>query len=153
LTDGGTLQRYTAGQSGDWKPAAPGDDVLRPAPGYQRVVGAGEARKGRVYAYDPENARILAFGKGDGKYLEQYRLAEGDGWKDLRDMYVVAGVEDQPWTLVWLSVDGVHQAVLVAAPGTGSPDASGSPAPSGAAPSGGSPAASGAASGVASPAP
>jgi hypothetical protein len=135
MTEGGTLERFTSGQAGDWKPGTPGDELLRSAPGYGLVTGAGERGQGRVYAYDPENARLLAFAKGDGKYVEQYRLAEGDGWADLRGMYVIAGVEDQPATLVWLSADGIHQAVLTAVPAEGSPGASGSPSPSGPAPS------------------
>jgi hypothetical protein len=54
-------------------------------------------------------------------------------------MYVIAGVEDQPDRLIWLSKDSVNQAVLQAAPetdgaspspsagGSGSPAASASP--------------------------
>ncbi|HEV8698742.1 MAG TPA: hypothetical protein VGQ89_13690, partial [Candidatus Limnocylindrales bacterium] len=135
VTEGGALERFTSGKGGDWNPASPGDIILRSEPASTLVTGAGERRKGRVYTYDPENARILAYEKGDGRFVAQYRLAEGEGWNDLRAMYVIAGVEEAPATLVWLSADGVHQAVLAAAPdGDGtSPDASGSPGPSGAA--------------------
>ncbi len=143
VAQGGVLDRYTQGQSGDWKPAPPGDSLLRPELATSVVVGAGERRKGRVYAYDADNARVLAWSQADGSYVAQYRLAEGEGWKDLRGMYVIPGVEEAPATLVWLSADGVHQAVLTqaeetpAAPGaSASPGASGAPSPSGSRPSG-----------------
>jgi hypothetical protein len=50
-------------------------------------------------------------------------------------MYIVAGIEDAPATVVWLSKSGVHQAVLEAVPDTApraSPSAAPSPAGSGA---------------------
>ena len=69
--------------------------------------------------------------------MGQYRLADGDAWKDLRAMYVIAGVEEAPATLVWLSASGVHQTVLAAAEGEGTtPGASASPGAGGATPSG-----------------
>ena len=48
-------------------------------------------------------------------------------------MYVIAGVEEAPDTLIWLSSDTVNQAVLEAVPTTdgASPAPSGSGAPSG----------------------
>ena len=136
MTDGGVLARYTAGQTGDWKPGSPGDDLLRETPASTLVTGTGERHEGRVYAYDPGNARILAYEKAGGKYVNQYRLVEGTDWSDLRGMYVLQGAEEQPATLIWLSASGIHQAVLAAAPEDGEPGASGSPAPSGASPSG-----------------
>jgi hypothetical protein len=132
MTDGGVLARYTAGQTGDWKPGSPGDDLLREPPASTIVTGAGERHQGRVYAYDPGNARVLAYEKADGKYVNQYRPAEGTDWSDIRGMYVLQGAEDQPATLVWLSAGGIHQAVLAAAPEDGAPGPSGSPTPSGA---------------------
>jgi hypothetical protein len=136
IADGGVLARYTAGQSGDWKPGTPGDDLLREPPASTIVTGTGERHEGRVYAYDPGNARILAYEKSGGKFLNQYRLAEGTDWSDLRGMYVLQGAEEQPATLIWLSAGGIHQTVLAATPEDGEPGASGSPAPSGASPSG-----------------
>jgi hypothetical protein len=134
VTEGGVLERFTSGKSGDWEAAPPGDTMLRPEPSSALVTGAGERYKGRVYTYDRENARVLAYEKQDGRFVAQYRLADGDGWNDLRAMYVIPGVEEAPATLVWLSATGVHQAALTAAEENGtSPDASGSPGPSGAA--------------------
>ena len=141
VAEGGVLERFTSGKTGDWTPGSPNDTILRAAPGATIVAGAGDRYQGRLYAFDPENQRIIAYDKGKGTFIEQYRLAGGaDGWKDLRGMYIVAGVEDQPATLVWLSADGVHQAVLTATEAPATPGASGSPAPSGAAPSGSAPA-------------
>jgi hypothetical protein len=134
VTEGGLLERFTRGNSGDWNPRLPGDTILRPEPSTTLVTGAGEPRKGLVYAYDRENARVLVYEKEDGGFVAQYRLAEGDGWNDIRAMYVIPGVEEAPATLVWLSANRVHQSVLAAAEENGtSPDASGSPGPSGAA--------------------
>jgi hypothetical protein len=141
LATDGAVERFTSGQNVDWTPKAPGDSILRPEPAITIIAGAGEKNKGRIYAYDAENARVLAWEQADGTFVGQYRLADGDvegeGWKDLRAMYVIPGVEEAPATLVWLSASGVHQAVLAAAeeePTT--PGASGSPRPSGGAPSG-----------------
>jgi hypothetical protein len=138
VTESGALERFTSGNSGDWQAGSPGDTLVRSEPASTIVVGAGERRKGRVFAYDPANARVLEYDEASGKFLAQYRLAEGDGWKDVRGMVVLPLIADQPATLIWLSSDGVHEAVLAGAPegGGGSPGASGSPGPSGAAPSG-----------------
>ena len=133
ITENGVLDRYTSGKSDGWEAGAPGDDLLRPTAAVQLVAGAGGRNEGRVYAYDKKNARILAYDKRTGDYAGQYRLAEGDGWADIRSMYVVAGVEDAPDTLVWLSGNSVNQAVLQAVPepevpaGSAVPGASGSP--------------------------
>jgi hypothetical protein len=48
-------------------------------------------------------------------------------------MYLVAGADQEPPTLVWLSQDGVHQSTLVAVPDvapSAAPSASTSPKPS-----------------------
>jgi hypothetical protein len=137
LAEDGAVERFAQGQNVGWRPNAPGDSLLRPEPSITVIAGAGDKNKGRIYAYDPANARVLAWEEGDGAFVGQYRLAEGDAWKDLRAMYVIPGVEEAPATLVWLSADGVHQTVLAAAKGDGTaPDASASPGPSGATPSG-----------------
>jgi hypothetical protein len=143
ITENGVLDRYTSGKSDAWEPGAPGDDLLRPSSDMTILTGSGGRNDGRIYAYDKANARVLAYDKRSGDYAGQFRLAEGDGWKDLRAMYVIEGVEEQPDTLVWLSSDAVNQAVLQPAPG--SPGASAAPS--------GSPSAGASGSPVASPAP
>jgi hypothetical protein len=91
-----------------------------------------------VYTYDRTNARVIAYDKRSGDFVAQYRLAEGDGWADIRAMYVIAGVEEAPDTLVWLASDAIHQAVLDPV----TPSDGASPAPSGSAAPGESAAAS-----------
>ena len=77
----------------------------------------------------------MAVTKVDGKYVAQYRLAgAAPDWDDLRAMYIIAGVDTEPSTLVWMSRDGVHQAILAAVPDSGpAASASTSPGPSGSA--------------------
>jgi hypothetical protein len=119
VADGGTLARYVGGKSEGWTPQAPKDELLRAAPSYT-VLGAGSARReGAIFGYDRANARVIALSKVDGTYQAQYRLAgSAKGWSDLRAMYIIPGTADGPATLVWLSSDGVNQAILIAAPAT-----------------------------------
>jgi len=138
VTIDGALIRFVSGKSDGWKPAAPPDALLRPAPDYSVVAGGlgTDRRKGWVYAYDKPNARIVALDKSDGTYQAQYRLAGGaDGWDDLRAFYVVPGLAEAPATVVWVSSDGLQQAVLEAVPDVAprlspSPATSSSPAAS-----------------------
>jgi hypothetical protein len=115
--DGGAIVRFVSGKDDGWETGAPVDTLLRPAPTYSLISGAGERRVGNVYAFDRPNARIVALDKRDGTYRAQYRLAGGvQDWSDLRAMYVVASTDGGPATLVWLSKDGVQQASLQAVP-------------------------------------
>ncbi|MBA3235021.1 MAG: hypothetical protein H0T59_03370 [Chloroflexi bacterium] len=117
VTDSGSLDRYVSGKDEGWSAKAPRDGSLRPAPVYSIVAGGTERRVGQVYAFDLPNQRVVALAKSDGRYVEQYRLAgEAPDWADLRGMYVIAGTAEEPSTLVWISADGVHQAVLEAVP-------------------------------------
>jgi hypothetical protein len=117
VIDGGAVVRFVSGKDNGWEAGAPVDTLLRAAPTYSLISGAGERRVGNVYAFDRPNARIVALDKTDGTYRAQYRLAGGlDDWSNLRGMYIVPGIEDAPPTVVWLSKDGVHQAVLEAVP-------------------------------------
>jgi hypothetical protein len=128
--DGGAVVRFVSGKDDGWEAGAPVDTLLRPAPTYSLVAGAGERRVGSVYAFDRPNARIVALDKTDGTYRAQYRLAGGvQDWSDLRGMYIIPGIEEAPSTVVWLSLDGVHQAVLEAVPDV-APKASPSARPS-----------------------
>lgn len=130
ITEGGDLDRYTSGKSDAWEPGAIGDELLRPTTDLDLVAGASDRNKGVVYCFDRAHARLIAYDKATGDYVAQYRLAEGDGWEDLRAMYIIAGVEDQPDSIVWISADTVHQALLQAPPDA---DGGASPAPSAAA--------------------
>jgi hypothetical protein len=146
ITDDGSIIRFVDGRAEGWETDPPPDGLLRDAPAYSLITSGAEKRLGWIYAYDRENARIVALDKANGEYREQYRLAGGnDAWDDLRGMYVVlSSEEDGPATLVWATRDGVYSSILEAAsdepqPSSGpsaSPGASGEPAASGAAPSG-----------------
>jgi len=115
--DGGAIRRFVSGKDDGWNAEAPADTLLRPAPTYVLVAGAGERRVGNIYVFDRPNARIVALDKTDGSYVAQYRLAGGvDDWTDFRAMYIVPGIEEAPPTVVWLSLNAVHQAVLEAVP-------------------------------------
>ena len=133
VTENGVLDRFTSGKSDAWEADGPGDELLRPTTSETIVAGSGERGKGKVYTFDRSNARVLAYDKATGFYLAQYRLKDDESWSDLRGMYVIAGVEDQPDRLIWLSKDAVNQVVLQAPPETDgaspSPGASGSTSP------------------------
>ena len=132
-SDAGALVRFVGGKDEGWDAKDPKDVLLRPAPTYS-IVAAGTARReGQIYGYDRPNARVVALAKVDGAYKAQYRLAGGlKDWSDLRAMYVIPGGEGQPATLVWITRDGVSQAILVAVPDTpqASPGASAKPSAS-----------------------
>ncbi|HYO43476.1 MAG TPA: hypothetical protein VES19_09800 [Candidatus Limnocylindrales bacterium] len=108
-----------------WSAAPPKDLQVRPDPNYvllsspDRPDGQSSKRLGLLYAFDRANSRIVAFDKGDGKFVEQYLLADGDdAWKDLQGMVVMPGPdEDAPATAWWISSTGLHSAVLVKAEG------------------------------------
>ncbi len=148
LVQGGTIERFVGGKTGDWVAQSPGDTLLRPDPRYRCTSSASERGEGNLYAYDPRSARIVALVKKSGAYVEQYRLAGGDlSWTDLRAMYVVAGSDEQPPSLVW--IDGKRlmssrlEAVPEVAPSESAPSPSGSPSGSAGAGAFGSPAAGG----------
>jgi len=123
--EAGSLIRFSSGKSDGWEPQAPGDTLLRNAPRYTLIGGGGERRTGELFAYDRANARVIAAHKLDGKFVAQYRLAGGAaGWEDMRGFYIVpaAGPETPP-TIVWITRDSVHQAVLEAVPDVAPPTA------------------------------
>jgi hypothetical protein len=134
VTDGGQLLRFVGGKAEGWDPKEPKDTDLRPAPVYSLLASGTARREGEIYGFDKANARIIALSKVDGSFKGQYRLAGGKtDWTDLRAMYVVAGAEGQPSTLVWMDRDGVNQSILVAVPDaapSASPGESASPSQS-----------------------
>ena len=139
VTEDGTLERFTSGKDQGWKADAPDDSLLRPAPKYALVVGGTESRTGVVYVYDKPSGRMIAIDKANGDYKGQYRPAGNTPeWSDVRAIAVTPGVDDGPAILMWLSKDGVHQALLeavaVVAPASPEPSAAASPSPSKATP-------------------
>jgi len=110
-----------------WNADPPPDGLLREPPTYRQMTSSTDRRQGMIYAYDEDNARIVAIDKNKGSYVEQYRLAGGNpAWGDLRDLLVLpAQAADAPATLWWLSARGLHQVLLEAVPDA--PDAEASP--------------------------
>ncbi len=140
VADNGSLLRFVGGKSEGWDTQPPGytsdtrngDTLVRSTPDYALIASASDKRTGVLYAWDRENARVVAFDKAKGSFIEQYRLAGGSpAWQDVRGMYVVTGSgPEAPATLVWATKDGVMSAVLEAVPDS-APSASGSPGPTG----------------------
>jgi hypothetical protein len=129
--ENGKIERFVSGRTDGWDAGSPGDDLLRKAPAFELIASGSERRTGRLYGWDPPNQRILAFDKVDGRFRFQYRLpADSTDWTDIRGMYVLPGVADQPDTLVWASANAIHDAVLEAVVTTASP----APGASGASP-------------------
>jgi hypothetical protein len=130
LSRSGSIARFIKGGNATWKPADPGDSLLRAAPVYSLLAtGAigSDKDKGPVYGYDRPNGRVIALAKDGGSIVGQYRLNGGDpAWADLRGMYVVAGLGDEPATLVWIDKNRVMSSILeavqtpTASPGPGS---------------------------------
>jgi hypothetical protein len=126
--ENGKIERFVSGRTDGWDADSPADELLRKAPVYELIASGSDRRTGRLYGWDPSNGRIVAFDKVDGRFRAQYRLPAGSaGWADIRGMYVLPGVADQPDTLVWASANAIHDAVLEAVV----PIASPSPAASG----------------------
>ncbi|HEU5202773.1 MAG TPA: hypothetical protein VFU17_00610 [Candidatus Limnocylindrales bacterium] len=130
--ENGAITRFVSGKNDGWEGAAPRDTLLRSAPNYTLMAGAGERRNGVVYGFDRRNARLIAVDKADGHYVAQYRLAGGaDGWEDMRGFYVAPSGDDPeaPPMIVWISGDAVHQATLeqISKGPTASPGPSGAP--------------------------
>jgi len=122
-----------------WDVDAPEDTAVRPTPRYtmisspDRPDGSSSRRNGVLYAWDAQNHRVVAFNKADGRYIEQYRLADGDEtWDDLRGFVVLPAPEaDAPSTMWWITSTGLHSSLLQAAEesGTASPSPSGEASP------------------------
>jgi len=134
VADGGQLLRLVGGKAEGWEAATPGDETLRGDPAYKLIASGSARREGTIYGYDPKNQRVVALSKANGSYIAQYRLEGGDaGWGDLRDWYVEPGVGGEPDSLVWISKNTVHRAVLQAtnqAPeGSGGPEETGGASP------------------------
>ncbi len=139
LSRTGTINRFVRGGNTSWKPGDPGDAILRAAPVYSLIASGTDKGAGAIYGYDRGNRRVLGLAKDGGAIQGQYRLASDEaGWGDLRGMYVVAGTDTVPDTLVWIDknrlmsslLEGVKAPTASPSPGGGaSPSASPSPTP------------------------
>ncbi|HEY2888699.1 MAG TPA: hypothetical protein VGJ17_08795, partial [Candidatus Limnocylindrales bacterium] len=131
--DTGRILRIVNGRDDGWKPADPGDAILRPVTRFTQVTSGTDKNVGNVYGFDAANQRVLSFQKADGTFLGQYRLGNGSSaWSDLRSWFVQPGVGDQPDTLFWISGSAIHSSILeslTTAPGA-SPGSSAAPSSS-----------------------
>lgn len=137
IADTGRILRVVGGTTEGWQAAPLPDGLLRSAPAYTAVMSGSERRAGRLYGYDPANARVVAFFKASGEYVEQYRLpGRVNDWSAARGWYVEPGIADAPDAIVWITATAVRRAVLERNIGT--PGATGStpPAESSSAPAG-----------------
>jgi hypothetical protein len=136
LADGGVVARYINGAGSSWAPDDPPDQLLRPAPRYRYIASPGDRGEGVMYGYDPGSDRIIAFDKGNGKYLAQYRIADGGpDWSDLRAFFVVNRATGQAPVIYWINADRIGSATLqdVSATPSASPSAGPSSSPKGSA--------------------
>ena len=128
VIDGGVLERYVSGANDGWEAKDLPDGLLREQPSASLVAGQGDRRKGTVFTYDREYARIVEYDKANGDYRAQYRLAAGsEGWEDVRGIYALPGVEEAPPTVYWVTATGFHEALLQPVSDTAAPSASPGP--------------------------
>jgi hypothetical protein len=131
IVEGGILERFSSGKSDGWEPRDLPDTLLRKTSNAVLVSGQGERRKGTVFTYDRENARLIEYDKAGGDYLGQYRqVGDDEGWQDLRGFYVLPGLEEGPPTVFWISSAGFHQTLLESVSDDGAASPSTSPGPS-----------------------
>jgi hypothetical protein len=146
LADGGLVERFVGGRSGDWALATPGDDALRPTRRYTLLDSPDPRREGTLYVYDAANTRVMAFDKLTGAYLAQYRPAAGSpAWTDLRAFYVAPRSPGQAPAIFWIDGTTLGTATLQQVAGAapdGSPGASPLPGGSAVPAASGSPSAS-----------
>jgi hypothetical protein len=104
----------------DWELDVLPDTLLRPPPEFLVIASGSDKDTGTIYGYDKPNARVIAYDKNDGGYLEQYRLAGGDPlWTDMRDLVAlpaVAGDDEAPGTIWWIGPEGLYQTILTQVP-------------------------------------
>jgi hypothetical protein len=95
--------------------ATPPDDAdMRPGHDYRRMALTGERGSGRIYVWDATHARIIAFNKADGAYLEQWIAADGQpAFSDIRGLYVDDRGEVEAPLLIWATADDVYRTELV----------------------------------------
>jgi hypothetical protein len=128
----GSISRFVRGGTTGWKPADPGDGLLRTPPAYSDIATGSIKDTGSIYGYDKANRRIIALSKDSGAVQAQYQLAsDAAGWSDLRGFYVVPGTGDIPDTVVWIDKNRLMSSLLeaVKAPSASpSPSAGASPA-------------------------
>jgi hypothetical protein len=131
LADAGIVGRFVSGRSSSWGPEDLPDALLRPAPVYRLLASPGSRGEGTMYGYDPGSDRFVAFEKSSGKYLAQYRIAEGGpDWADMRGFFIVNRASGQAPLLYWAEADRIGVATLVDVSELPSPSATPAASPS-----------------------
>jgi hypothetical protein len=126
--DAGVIRRFVSGRDDGWRTEELPDQILRPEASFDRMISGSARRVGTMYGYDQANARLVAFVKLDGDYIEQYRLAdESRALGDARGFIVEPGIDDAPARVVWIDRDRLLVTLLEQSLG---PVASPSPSPS-----------------------
>lgn len=93
------------------RPPDTGD--LRPGWDLHLLAATGTRGVGRLYVWDAQHERVIAYDKAEGSYIEQYvAQPEGPSFSDLRGMFVVERGEAEPPLLVWANGQAVYQTVL-----------------------------------------
>jgi hypothetical protein len=106
-----------------WDAEMPKDTQVRPDSYFTLLASPDKPgnesskRDGLLYAYDRENARLVAFDKASGDYVAQFRLVgDNPGWKDLQGMVIMPGADaETPATMWWIDSKGLYAATLVEA--------------------------------------
>ncbi|CAN5733617.1 hypothetical protein BH23CHL7_BH23CHL7_02900 [soil metagenome] len=127
LTGDGVL-KYFSGRSVTYSLAAPPDDEdVRPGHQYRYLAASGGRGFGQLVLWDAQHARMVVFGKSDGRYVAQWIGRPGEpGFDDVRGMYVIDRGDAEPSILVWATPRSIYQAVLEPAD---EPLPTGSPSP------------------------
>ena len=117
VTSEQVLRYFNGRRSGAFELADPPDEEdLRPGHDYRLMAATGTRGVGNVYVWDATNARVLAFDKTDGTFVEQYVVAAGAApLSDLTGMYVIEPASvTLPAVLVYSRADGIYQVTLAA---------------------------------------
>ena len=129
VTADNVLRYFNGRRSGAFELADPPDaGDLRPGHDYRLMAATGTRGVGELFVWDAANARILAFDKTDGTFVEQYVATPGaPPLSDLTGMYVIdRGVETAP-ILVYSRADALYQVILSAPAVAPSPSLSPTP--------------------------
>jgi serine/threonine protein phosphatase PrpC len=113
LTGDGMLKYFNGRRVGFELDVPPDAEDMRSGHDYRRMAITGERGSGRIYVWDATHARVIAFNKADGTYLEQWLAAGGQPeLTDVRGMYVVDRGEVEAPLLIWATDDRLYQTVL-----------------------------------------
>ena len=135
-TEAGAVERLIP--TGGWKPATLPDTDIRPTSSFTALVSPNNADgsytkgTGTLYAWDPQNDRVVTFSKSNGKYVAQYvPVSGGVTWADLQDIELPPSLgTDVPATMWWVSSNAFYTSTLVDVQPTPSPSPTASPSSS-----------------------